>query len=214
MACAAGDGLAELFSTAGAVVVPSRPGLRASAGQLLDAIRSTGSQCVLVLPNDGDTELAAEVAGSAAGESGLEVYVVPSSSAVQGIAAMAVFEATASARDNLLAMSGAASATRYGAVTVAGKKALTDVGWCHPGDILGVVGGDVVAVGKDLAVVGSGVVARLLAGGGELVTIINGAGGGPELTAAVAASAREGHDVEVSIIEGGQASHPLLLGVE
>jgi len=214
VACAAGEGLAEVFGAAGAVVVSSRPGLRASAGQLLDAIRSTGSRCVLVLTNDRDTELAADAAASAAGDAGLEVYIVPSRSAVQGIAAVAVFDATASARDNLLAMSGAASATRYGAVTVAGKKALTAVGWCHPDDILGVVDGDVVAVGSDLAVVGSEVVARLLAGGGELVTIINGAGGGPELTAAVAASALEGHDVEVCIIEGGQASYPLLLGVE
>lgn len=214
VACAAGEGLAEVFGAAGAVVVPSRPGLRASAGQLLDAIGSTGSRCVLVLTNDRDTELAADAAASAAGDAGLEVYIVPSRSAVQGIAAVAVFDATASAQDNLLAMSGAASATRYGAVTVAGKKALTDVGWCHPGDIVGVIDGDVVAVGNDLAVVGSEVVARLLAGGGELVTIINGAGGGPELTAAVAASAREGHDVEVCIIEGGQAIYPLLLGVE
>ena len=214
VACAAGEGLAEVFGAAGAVVVPSRPGLRASAGQLLDAIRSTGSRCVLVLTNDRDTELAADAAASAAGDAGLEVYLVPSRSAVQGIAAVAVFDATASARDNLLAMSGAASATRYGAVTVAGKKALTDVGWCHPGDILGVVDGDVVAVGNDLAAVGSEVVVRLLAGGGELVTIVNGAGGGPELTAAIAASAREGHDVEVCIIEGGQAIYPLLLGVE
>jgi uncharacterized protein len=194
--------------------VPSRPGLRASAGQLLDAIRSSGSQCVLVLPNDSDTELAAEAAASAAAEAGFEVHVVPSRSAVQGIAALAVFEPTATAQDNLKAMSGAASATRHGAVTVARKRALTGAGWCSPGDVLGVVDGEVMAVGKDLAGVGSEVMARLLADGGELVTIINGAGGGPELAAAVAASARERRDLEVSIIEGGQAGYPLLLGVE
>ena len=111
-------------------------------------------------------------------------------------------------------MTEAASATRYGAVTVASKKVLTGVGWCEPGDVVGVVGGEVVAVGKDLAVVGSEVVARLFASGGELMTIINGAGGGTDLSAAVAASAREGRKVEVTVIEGGQASYPLLLGVE
>jgi hypothetical protein len=64
-------------------------------------------------------------------------------------------------------------------------------------------------------VVGVDVVARLLAGGGELLTVINGAGGGPEISAVVADSAREGRsDVEVSIIDGGQATYPLLLGVE
>ena len=77
------------------------------------------------------------------------------------------------------------------------------------------VDGDVVAIGKDLAVVGADVVARLLAGGGELLTLITGDGAGPELSAEVAAAARAGgREIEVSIIEGGQATFPLLLGVE
>jgi dihydroxyacetone kinase-like predicted kinase len=215
VACAAGEGLAEVFRKAGAVVVFNGPGLRASSGQLLDAIRSAGSRCVLVLPNDSDNQLAAEAAASAASESGLDVQVVRSRSAVGGIAALAVFEPTASARDNLVAMSGATGATRHGAVTVAVKESLTSAGWCQPGDVVGVVDGDVVVIGKDLAMVGVDVVARLLAGGGELLTVIHGAGGGPEISAVVAESAREGsRDVEVSIIDGGQATYPLLLGVE
>jgi dihydroxyacetone kinase-like predicted kinase len=73
----------------------------------------------------------------------------------------------------------------------------------------------VVVVGKDLAIVGAEVVARLLAKGGELLTLINGAGGGPELSAVIAEVTGEaGSDVEVSIIDGGQAMYPLLLGVE
>ncbi len=215
VAWAAGEGLAEVLHVAGAVVVFNGSGLRASAGQLLDAIRSAGARHVLVLPNDTDNQLAAEAAASAAGESGIEVQVVPSWAAVQGIAALAVFDPTASADDNMRAMNDAAAATRYGAVTVAGKKAQTSAGWCLPGDILGVVGGDVVTIGKDLAVVGADVVARLLAGGGELLTVVRGAGAGPEVAAAVAASAREGGlEVEVGIIDGGQPTYALLLGVE
>jgi dihydroxyacetone kinase-like predicted kinase len=215
VACAAGEGLAGVLAAAGAVPVFNSPGRRASAGQLLDAIRSAGSRCVMVLPNEADTLLAAEAAASAAAEAGLEVHVIRTRSAVQGIAALAVFEPTASGRDNLIAMSGAAAATRHGAVTVAGRESLTSAGRCRPGDIVGAVDGDVVVVGKDLAVVGAEVVARLLAGGGELLTVISGAGTGPELSAAVAEAARAGHrDLEVSIIDGGQATYPLLLGVE
>ena len=215
VACAAGEGLAQLFRAAGAVVVFHGPALRVSAGQVLDAIRSAGPRCVIVLPDDTDTQLAAEVAASAAGDEGTEVHVVRSGSAVQGIAALAVFERTASAQDNLVAMGDAASATRHGAVTVASKEAQTSAGWCHPGDVLGVVDGDVVTIGKDLAVVGADVVARLLASGGELLTVVRGAGAEPELATEVAASAREGgRDVEVSIIDGGQATYALLLGVE
>lgn len=215
VACAAGEGLATVFHTSGAVVVFHGPGLRPSAGQVLDAIRSAGSRRVIVLPNDTDTLLAAEVAASAAAEAGIEVHVVRSRSAVQGIAALAVFEPAASVQNNLVAMSGAAAATRHGAVTVASKEAQTNAGWCHPGDILGVVDGDVVAIGQDPAAVGADVVARLFAGGGELLTVVTGAGAAPELSSAVAASAREGgRDVEVSIIEGGQPTYVLLLGVE
>ena len=215
VACTGGEGLATLFHTAGAVVVFHGPGKRVSAGQVLDAIRLAGARCVLVLPNDADTLLAAEAAAAAAAGAGIEVHVVRSRSAVQGIAALAVFEPAASAQNNLVAMSGAAAATRYGAVTVASKEAQTSAGWCHPGDVLGVVGGDVVAIGHDLAVVGADVAARLLAGGGELLTVISGAGAAPELSSAVAASAREGgRDVEVSFVDGGQPTYALLLGVE
>ena len=215
VACAAGVGLAEVFTAAGAVPVFNGPGRRASAGQLLDAIRSAGSRCVIVLPNEGDTQLAAEAAAAAAGEGGLEVYVVPSRSAVQGIAALAVFEPTASGRDNLAAMTGAAAATRHGAVTVASKESMTSAGRCCPGDVVGAVDGDVMVVGKDVAVVGAAVAQRLLGGGGELLTVITGAGAGPELSAAVAQAARAGRrDLEVAVIDGGQATFPLLLGVE
>jgi DAK2 domain fusion protein YloV len=215
VACAAGQGLAGVFTAAGASPVFSGPGRRASAGQLLDAIRSCGSQCVIVLPNEKDTFLAAEAAASAAAEGGIEVHVVPSQSAVQGIAALAVFEPGVSGRDNLSAMSGAAAAARQGAVTVASRESLTSAGWCHPGDVLGAVEGDVVVVGHDLAAVGADVVGRLLAGGGELLTVISGAGCGPGVSADVAQSARAGRsELEVSIIDGGQATYPLLLGVE
>jgi dihydroxyacetone kinase-like predicted kinase len=215
VACAAGEGLAEVFGAAGAVPVFNGPGRRASAGQLLDAIRSVHSQYVIVLPNDKDTVLAAEAAASAAADGGLEVHVVRARSAVQGIAALAVFEPAASVRDNLIAMSGASGATRHGGVTVAARASLTSAGQCQPGDILGAIDGDVVVVGHDQGVVGADVVARLLAGGGELLTVVTGAGVEPGLPALVAQSARTSHpDLEVSIIDGGQATYPLLFGVE
>jgi hypothetical protein len=170
---------------------------------------------VIVLPNEPDTVLAAEAAATAAAESGLEVHVVRSLSAVQGIAALAVFEPTAGGRNNLIAMAGAAGATRYGAVTVARRDSSTSAGTCRRGDIVGAIEGEVVVVGQDLAVVGAQVAAKLLAAGGELLTVIHGAGSAPEVAAAVAAAAREGRsDLEVAIIDGGQGTYRLLLGVE
>ena len=63
VACAAGPGIAGLLREAGAVVVESAPGRRASAGQLLAAARATGAPAVVLLPGDRDTLMAAEGRG-------------------------------------------------------------------------------------------------------------------------------------------------------
>lgn len=215
VACAAGSGLAEVFAASGAHVVQSGPGQRTSTGALLTAARATGAAAVLLLPNDDDTQLAAEAAARAARDDGLDIQVIRSRAAVQGIAALAVFDPDASAADNLVAMSSAAAATRQGAVTVASRDALTSAGRCHAGDVLGVVDGDIVSVGTQLEAIGADVVQRLLGSGGELVTIVVGDGAPAGLGEAIAQSAQVGRrDVEACVIEGGQPLYPLLLGVE
>ncbi|WP_270888576.1 DAK2 domain-containing protein [Pedococcus sp. 5OH_020] len=215
VACAAGPGLRDVFTQAGAVVVSSGPGRRASAGQLLDAVRACHALAVIMLPNDRDTEMAAQAAASAAEQDGLDVHLVRSHTAVQGLAALAVFDPTLSAARNAAQMSHAAAATRHGAVAVADKQALTSAGPCQPGDVLGAVAGDVVIVGHDLAEVGSDVVARLLAGGGELVTVVGGAQAPEGLAGEVGRRIQLAHrDVDVTVIDGGQPHYPLLVGVE
>jgi DAK2 domain fusion protein YloV len=218
VACAAGVGLESLFEDIGAVVVRSGPGRRASTGGLIDAIRAQharGAAGVVVLPNDGDTLLAAAAAARAVADDGIEAHVVHVRTAVQGIAACAVFEPTATAADNVLAMQAAASATRHGAVTVANRAALTSGGPCRPGDVLGVVDGDVVIVGSDELAVTREVVRRLLGSGGELVTLVAGADAPGGLFEAVTAEARATHHgVEVTLVDGGQAIYSVLVGVE
>ncbi|TQM62540.1 DAK2 domain-containing protein [Humibacillus xanthopallidus] len=218
VACAAGDGLAALFGEAGAAVVPSGPGRRASTGALIAAIRAqhaTGAAGVVVLPNDGDTLLAAAAAARAVADDGIDAQVVHARTAVQGLAALAVFEPGAPPSANVLAMQSASSATRHGAVTVANRAALTSAGPCEPGDVLGVVDGDIVVVGSDEVEVGREVVRRLLASGGELVTVVLGSGARDGLGQALAAEATSQHrGVEVSQIDGGQPVYSVLVGVE
>ena len=213
--CAAGEGLAGTFRAAGAWVVASGPRRRANAGQFLEAARSTGAGRVILLPNDGDTLLAANAAAKVAAEEGIDLRVVAARTAVQGIAALAVYDPDRPFGDNVLTMSSAAAATRNGAVTVATKEALTSGGPCRPGDVLGVVDGDIVLVGDDLTRIGTDVVERLLSSGGELLTVVSGEDATPALGEDVAAAVRRHRrDLEVSHIYGGQPLYPLLLGVE
>ena len=112
-------------------------------------------------------------------------------------------------------MSAAAGAARDGAVTVAARDAITTAGPCRAGDVLGVVQGDFVVVGSDLATVAIDVVDRLLTTGGELATIVRGHDADDALVRAVTDHLRRTRrDVEVTVLDGGQERYHLLVGVE
>lgn len=215
VACAAGPGLATLFSEAGAVVVATPGGVRPSTASILTAVRAARAPGVAVLPNDGDTFAVARVAAAAAREEGIRVSVVPTRAQVQGLAAAAVHDAMRPFDDDVAQMSAAAGAARDGAVTIAVRDSMTPAGPCRAGDALGVVQGEFAVVGSDLSQVAIAVIDRLLSYGGELVTIVVGAEGGHEPCLAVVEHLRQMRpDLEVSVHDGGQARYPLLLGVE
>ncbi|KGN36712.1 DAK2 domain-containing protein [Knoellia subterranea] len=215
IACAAGPGMASILGEAGAHVVPSAPGARASAGQLLEAIRRTGASSVVVLPNDKDTLMAAEVACRAATDDGIDTAIVPARTAVQGLAALAVVDFDKGPRENAISMTSAAVATRHGAVSIASREVLTWAGSVSIGDILGIVSGDVALIGDDLTATAVEVLDRLLSGGGELVTLVTGADAAPGFVDAVEEAVSRKHpEVEVVRIDGGQQVYPLLVGVE
>ena len=169
-----------------------------------------------MLPNDGDTLLAAAAAARAVADDGIDAQVVRARTAVQGLAALAVFEPEAApGRPTCSPCQSASSATRHGAVTVANRAALTRAGPCEPGDVLGVVDGDIAVIGHDDVGVGREVLRRLLASGGELVTLVVGADARDGLGVALAAEARGlQRGVEVSQIDGGQPVYSVLIGVE
>ena len=213
----AGPGLTSLFGEAGAVVVEGGPGRRPSTGDLLAAITGCGAQEVVVLPNDGDSVRAAQVAASTATQdTGVRVAVIPTQAQVQGLAALAVHEPGRGFDADVLEMTATARHARHGAVTVAARQAMTMAGPCEPGDALGVVAGDFAVVGSALADVATEVLGRLVVGGGELVTIVSGADD-PEGALAEHCTAwlAEHHPyVDAVVYDGGQERYPLLLAVE
>lgn len=213
VACAAGPGIAAVLQEAGATSVDSGPGHRASAGELLAAVRSAGTAEVILLPNDRDTRLAADAAARAATQEGQTVHIIGSTTAVQGLAALAVFDPGLPVNDNVVAMTHAAAATQHGAVTVAVKSGLTSGGACEVGDVLGVVRGDITIVGSDMAEVGARVLDAITGGGAELVTMVLGEGVPDGLVDQLTQRVASQH-VEVETIDGGQPHYPLLFGAE
>lgn len=215
VACAAGPGIAELLEQAGAATLPSGPGRRASAGEIVAAVRAAGTAEVILLPNDRDTRMAAEAAAHAASQEGQTVHVIPSATAVQGLAALAVFDPGLPARANVLAMTHSAAATRHGAVTIAVKAGLTSGGPCEVGDVLGVVSGDITIVGSDVEEVATRVLETLTGPGADLVTMVTGEGAPEGLTGRLEQWLVEHRaGVEVELVDGRQPHYLLLLGAE
>jgi len=215
VAVAAGPGLTSLFEQAGAVVVQGGPGRRPSTGQVLDAIINAGAHEVVVLPNDADSVRVAQIAASTAEtDLGLRVAVIPTQAQVQGLAAMAVHEPGRTFDQDVLEMTATARHARHGAITVAARQAMTMAGACEPGDILGVIAGDFAVVGSDQYDVATTVLDRLIASGGELVTLVAGADAGDLADRAAAWIDAEHPHVDIVVYEGGQERYPLLLSVE
>ena len=215
VAVVAGRGLAELYAQAGAVVVDGGPTANPSTTELVAAIRATAASEVVLLPNDANTLGVAAVAATTARAEGFVVAVVPTRSVVQGLAALAVADPTRPFADDVAAMAGAAGSTRWAEVTVAVRQSATTVGVCRPGDVLGLLEGDVALIGSDLEQVASDLLQRLLTGGGELVTLVVGAGAPAGVADRLASWVEQTYPAaELLAYDGGQPHYPLLLGVE
>ncbi len=72
-----------------------------------------------------------------------------------------------------------------------------------------------MTIGSDAEAVAIELIGRLLRGGGELVTLVGGAGAAAGMTARLEATLRrERPEVDCVAYEGGQQEYPLLIGVE
>jgi len=215
LALTAGAGLAEIVSSAGPSVTTLEGTSAPSTAAVLAAIRDTGADEVVVLPNGPGRNAIAEAAATITRAEGIRTGVVPSVAQVQGLAAVAVHDPSRAFDDDLVTMTAAAARTRHGAVTVATRHAVTMAGVCHPGDVLGVVEGDFAAIGTQEQAVAAEIVQRLLAAGGELLTLAGGLGAHRAVADALAESVRTEHpEVDTVIYEAGPERYPLLVGVE
>ena len=146
---------------------------------------------------------------------GRRVAIIPTTAQVQGLAALAVHEPSSDFDSTVVAMSTAAGHARHAGVTIAERPAMTMAGYCRPGDVLGLVEGDVVEIGDSVVEIGWRVVERLIAAGGELLTLITGAGAERAIAVELARRARQTlNGLEVEILDGGQRRYLLLVGLE
>ena len=208
----AGEGIAEAVRSMGGVPVGGGPS-RDVLEELTAVVEHAGGDVVL-LPNGMlSLETANELANHV--DAGRRVAVIPTTAQVQGLAALAVHEPSTDFDSVVVAMSTAAGHARHAGVTVAERPAMTMAGYCRAGDLLGMVEGDVVETGNSVVEVGWRVIERLVATGGDLLTLIRGADAEQAVVVELARRAREAvNGLEVEVLDGGQRRYLLLMGVE
>jgi DAK2 domain fusion protein YloV len=210
-----GEGLAGLYTEAGATTVLARPGEPPASGELVEAVRRAHAREVVLLPNDAELRHTAAAAADQARAEGIRVALIPTRSAVQGIAALAVHEPDRRFDEDVVTMTSAAGATRYAEVVVAERQSWTMAGICQAGDVLGLIDGDVAVIGADVTVTAETVLDRMLAAGGELVTLVLGEEAPESVAEHLEARVRESYlAVDTVVYRGGRQGAVLLIGVE
>lgn len=180
----------------------------------MEAVRRAHAREVVLLPNDADLRHTAAAAAEQARTEGVRVALIPTRSAVQGIAALAVHEPDRRFDEDVVSMTSAAGATRYAEVVIAERQSWTMAGICQAGDVLGLIDGDVAVIGSDVTLTAAAVVDRMLAAGGEMVTLVLGDEAPTEVVDHVETRVREHLAVDTVVYRGGRQGSLLLIGVE
>jgi len=213
IAVANGAGISDVLRAAGATTIAAFDSRRVAPDEWWQA--TLGADEVVLLPQDRHGLVSAQEALAEIRGDGIRVAVLPTRSTVQALAAIAVHDPLRPFDDDVVAMTSAASHARYATLAIAKSASSASQIPYAAGDALGIINGEILVVGKDLAEVANEAVRRMLMTGVEILTLITGADATRKLADDVAATAKGlAPNVEIVIHEGGQAWYPLLIGVE
>ena len=214
VAVSSGDGLSELFAALGVQgVVTGGQTLNPSTAELLSAVEAVNAQQVVVLPNNKNI---IPVAQQLDGLTSKTVFVVPTRSMPEALAALVLYDPEADAAVNAEEMSESAESVATGEITQAVRATSSDAGPIEEGDWIGIVRGDgIVVISGTLDGATVALLEHLVEPGREIVTVIEGrdaSGGHTDVIHAWLEEHRPG--VQVEVHRGGQPLYPYLFGVE
>jgi hypothetical protein len=213
VAVVAGDGMRSVFESVGCTrIVGGGPTMNPSTREILEAVESCPTEEVIVLPNDKNIIMAAELAKQ---ETGKAIHVVPTRSMPQGIAALLALNPEEGAETNAADM----EAARTGVKTIEITRAVrsTSIGGVkvEEGQVIAIVD-DVLTLASDTPENAAMQALEPLAiAGTSLITLYYGA----ETTEAGAAKLAERlkerfprHEFET--VHGGQPHYSYIISLE
>ncbi len=208
-----GEGFAHLFEELGCKgLVAGGQTMNPSTKELLDAANATGASNVIMLPNNSNILPAARQVASM---TELKVHVVPSTSLPQGIAALLAFNPEETIEHNLEAMQRALGTLKSIEVTRAVRAARVAGLSIKKGQLMGLLEGEVVAVGESLHRVLVETLRKAEASAGNLLTLYWGNEvQEKEIRQSVSQLQKRIPGLEVEVVEGGQPLYHYIASLE
>ncbi|MCL6632123.1 MAG: DAK2 domain-containing protein [Alicyclobacillus herbarius] len=217
VAVVSGDGLKEVLTSLGAVVVDGGQSMNPSTEEIVAAARQTGAREVIFLPNNKNIVLAAEQAREVLDG---RLVVAPCITVPQGIAAAAVFDARESAEANRIRMESAVSGVLSGCVAMAARDSQYQGHSIQAGQFMAIADPDVVAVYPDRAAAAVAAVRALMERAQEqgmdpeLLTIFSGRDVKTDELQELNRTLASLYGLEIEIRHGGQPVYDYIFSLE
>jgi len=213
IAVVSGAGFEKVFQSLGvSALVPGGQTMNPSTEELLAAVNAVEARQVIILPNNGNVILTARQVGNLTDK---EVYVVPSDTMPQGIAALLACNFEADYATNCQIMTEGATNTQTAEITTAVRTVYIGGVRVREGDFIGLINGNLAVAGQNIDDVICDTLQRMHIDRYEILTLYY----GEDVTAQEAqetAKRIKGQysHIEIEVVDGGQPYYAYILSVE
>lgn len=213
VAVVAGDGFVEVFKGLGVnAIVSGGQTMNPSTEELLAAVNAVPSQKVILLPNNSNVILSARQVVNLTDK---EIYIVPTSTMPQGIAALIGFNFSADFETNCKEMSAAAQNIQTAEITTAVRSVQLGPVSVREGDYIGIVNGHLAIAEQDMERVISETLKRMKIEQLEIITLYFGAEITGQMAEELARRIKGWYSqLEIQVVDGGQAHYAYIISAE
>ncbi len=210
-----GEGIRDVFLSLGVdEIVFGGQSMNPSTEDLATAVKKIAADTVIILPNNKNIILAAEQVSELLEDR--NIIVLPSKTIPEGIAAMLAFHEEQDVEDNIEVMKEAMAGVVSGQVTYAVRDTQVNGTEIHQGDILGIIGGDIVVNGEELIDITVKLLDKMIdEDTHEIITLFAGQDVTDEQMDAITNALEETYaDMEIEIKSGLQPTYYFIISVE
>ncbi len=213
IAVACGDGLVDIFGSLGAVaVVPGGQTMNPSTKDILQAVESTYSDKVIILPNNKNIIASAEQVQALTEK---KIKVVPTRSIPQGVVALLAFDYEADFKANAEIMEQALASVKTIEVTRSVRATKINGLKIKRKQPIGLLDGELIAVGDTNPEVIDHLLSRLELEKAEVITIYYGEDTDPAEAEQIGADITGRYpQLQLEVIRGGQPHYSYIISVE